>query len=116
MDPRQVPRFGEVWQADFDPIVGHEQAGKRPAIIVSTDAFNLNASRLVVVAPVTRRDRRNPLHVPISPSRDGLRYSSFALCDAVRSISTDRLLFRIGRIDHDAIGEIGDRLRIVLAL
>ncbi|MBA2596295.1 MAG: type II toxin-antitoxin system PemK/MazF family toxin [Chloroflexia bacterium] len=116
MDARQIPRFGEVWQAELDPAVGHEQAGTRPVIIVSTDGFNQNSSRLVFVAPVTRRDRRNPLHVPISASQSGLRYSSLALCDAVRSISTDRLRFWIGTIDRSVMDEIGDRLRIVLRL
>lgn len=116
MDSLQIPRFGEVWQADLNPTVGHEQAGTRPVIIVSIDAFNQNASRLVYVVPVTRRERRNPLHVPISPSQRGLQYSSFARCDAARSISTDRLRFRIGRIDQSAMDEIGDRLRIVLRL
>ena len=113
---QQAPRFGEVWQAALDPAVGHEQAGTRPVIIVSIDGFNQNRSRLVFVAPVTRRERRNPLHVPIAASPGGLQYSSFALCDAVRSISIDRLQYRIGTIDQIALNDIGDRLRIVLGL
>ncbi len=116
LDSLQSPRFGEVWQADLDPAEGHEQAGTRPVIIVSIDGFNQNMSRLVFVAPVTCRERRNPLHVPVASSPGGILYSSFALCDAVRSISMDRLRYRIGMIDQSAMDEIGDRLRIILRL
>lgn len=116
MDPRRLPRFGEVWQADLDPAVGHEQAGTRLVIIVSIDAFNQNTSRLVFAVPVTRRDRHNPLHVPIVATAGGLRYPSFALCDALRSISMDRIRFRIGTVDQDVMDQIGDRLRIVMGV
>jgi mRNA interferase MazF len=112
----KAPRKGEVWQADLAPAVGHEQAGTRPVIIVLVDGFNQNRSRLVFVAPVTRRERWNPLHVPVASSPGGLRYPSFVLCDAVRSISMDRLQYRIGAIDSRAMAEIGDHLRIVLGL
>ena len=116
MDSRRTPRFGEVWQANLDPIVGHEQAGTRPVIIVSADPFNQNASRLMIVVPVTRTDRRNPFHVPIIPPDGGLRHHSFALCEIVHSISTDRLQFGLGRIGRSAMDEISDRLRILLGL
>jgi mRNA interferase MazF len=96
--------------------VGHEQGGIRPVIIVSADEFNRNTSRLVFIVPVTRRERTNPFHVAISPTRGGLRHRSFALCEMIRSISTQRLLYRIGTIDDAAMAEIGDRLRVLLGL
>ena len=100
MPPQQAPLFGEVWHADLDPAVGRDQAGQRPVIIVSIDGFNQNRSRFVFVVPVTSRERRNPLHVQVNPSRGGLRQRSFALCEMARSISIDRLQFRIGVIDQ----------------
>jgi len=116
MDSRRTPRYGEVWQANLDPIAGHEQAGTRPVIIVSADPFNQTASRLAIIVPVTRTDRRNPFHVPIIPPDGGLRHRSFALSEMVRSISTDRLQFRLGKIGRGAMDEISDRLRILLGL
>lgn len=113
---QRTPRLGEVWQADLDPIVGHEQGGTRPVVIVSADPFNENASRLVLVVPVTRTYRGVPLHVEIVPPDGGLMYRSFALCEMVRSISTDRVQFRIGMVDRGAMDEIGDRLRVLLGL
>src|SRR6185295_5268066 len=47
-----LPR-GEVWLADLDPTRGHEQAGRRPVLIVSDDVFNAGAAELVVVLPMT---------------------------------------------------------------
>ena len=113
---RTAPLFGEIWQADLDPAVGHEQAGTRPVIVVSADLFNANASRLVIVVPVTRRDRGSPFNVLIDPHEQGLRHSSFALCEMVRSISRDRLHFRIGTVDQRTMDEVGDRLKVLLEL
>lgn len=114
MDSRRTPRFSEVWQADLDPVVGHEQGGTRLVIIVSVDPFNENASRLVLVVPVTRTDRGVPFHVPIVPPEGGLRHLSFALCEMVRSVSVDRHQFRLGMIGQSTMDDIGDRLRILL--
>jgi mRNA interferase MazF len=105
-----------VWQADLDPTVGHEQAGQRPVVIVSADPFNQNVSRLVIAVPVTRTERRNPFRVPIIPPNGSLRYRGFAQCEMVRAISTDRLQFRIGRVEQRTMDEIGDRVRVLLGL
>lgn len=88
----------------------------RPVILVSASHFNLNRSGLIVVVPVTRTDRGNPLHVEILPAEGGLRHRSFALCDMVRSISSDRLEYFVGRLDVAVLEDIADRLRIILDL
>jgi mRNA interferase MazF len=112
----RIPRFGEVWLADLDPAVGHEQAGVRPAIVVSSDPFNENFSRLVIVVPVTRTDRGHPFNVPIAPQAEGLRYHSFAMCEMVRSVSSDRFEYRIGKIDQGSMEVILDRLKIIFGI
>jgi mRNA interferase MazF len=114
--PRRLLTHGEVWFANLDPVVGHEQAGQRPIVIVSSSHFNQNAIGLIVAVPLTRTDRANPLHVAISPPDGGLRYRSFALCDMVRSISHDRLQFFMGRLERDTLDEIADRIRIMLGI
>jgi mRNA interferase MazF len=111
---RRPPLRGEVWQADLDPIVGHEQGGTRPVIIVSADPLNQGPSQLVFVVPVTRTYCGIPFHVEIVPPEGGLRHRSFALCEMIRSISTDRVQFRIGEVDQSTMAQIGDRLRILL--
>ena len=116
MVPQRLPRYGEIWQADLDPTVGHEQAGVRPVVVVSADAFNDNPSSLVVVVPVTRKYRGNPFNVLILPRPGGLSHRSYAQCDMIRSISTQRLRYRIGTIEGGAMTEIGYLLRVLMEL
>jgi hypothetical protein len=54
---------GEIWLADLNPVRGHEQAGKRPCLVISADLFNQGASGLVVVLPVTSKDKGIPFHL-----------------------------------------------------
>jgi mRNA interferase MazF len=69
------------------------------------------------VAPLTRADRGVPFHVPVHPPEGGVRARSFILCDAMRSISTDRLSGRPwGVISAATLTIVEDRLRVLLEL
>jgi mRNA interferase MazF len=105
-----------VWLINLDPVLGREQAGQRPAVVISEDRFNQGPAELVVVVPLTTRDKHQPLHVALSPARDGVRVPSFAKCEDIRSISTRRLLSRWGQVSSPTLSSIEDRLRIVLGL
>lgn len=84
---------GEIWLADFEPVVGHEQGRQRPALVISNDQFNNGPAGLVIVVPLTTTERSQmPLRVLIDPPEGGLRERSWVLCEAVRSISTTRLV------------------------
>jgi len=107
---------GEVWLVDLNPIRGHEQAGRRPALVVSTTQFNNGPAGLVVVVPMTTRDRRIPMHVPVEPPEGGVRRRSFIKCEDIRSISTERLARRWGVISTQTMAVVADRLRILLDL
>jgi mRNA interferase MazF len=110
---------GEVWVADFEPVRGHEQGRKRPALILSNDQFNDGPAQLVVVVPFTTRERaRIPLRVRIDPPEGGLRETSWALCEAVRSISTDRLVESEprGTVSPRTLAAIEYRVRALLDL
>jgi mRNA interferase MazF len=112
-----LPSRGEIWLADLDPIHGHEQAGTRPVVIISSDMFNHGPARLVFVAPLTRTDRGVPFHVPIDPPEGGVHARSFILCDTVRSISTARLSGPPwGVVRAATLAEVEDRLRVLLEL
>ena len=63
------PLRGDVWDLDLDPIQGHEQAGSRPALILSVDLFNEGPAELVVVVPLTRTQRNIRWHVSVRPTR-----------------------------------------------
>lgn len=95
-----VPSQREVWVARLDPIAGREQAGTRPVVVVSRDAFNAAGWRLCVCVPLTTRDRGSPLHVEIAPPEGGVRATSFALVDQVRSLDGSRLTERWGAVNQ----------------
>jgi len=102
--------------ADFNPTRGHEQAGKRPALIVSVDEFNQGPAGLVIVLPVTSKQKHIASHVPVVPSEGGLRQPSFIKCEDVRSIAAERLSARLGVVSEAAMSAVEDRLRILLDL
>jgi mRNA interferase MazF len=107
---------GEIWLFDPDPVRGHEQGGRRPALVISADRYNEGRAELVVVVPLTTRDRGIPLWVAIEPPEGGLTRRSLVQCDAVRSVSTARLHRRLGRIGAATLAAVEDSLRIVLDL
>jgi len=111
-----IPSRGDIWLADLNPTRGHEQKGKRPVLIISENAFNRGPAELVIVLPVTSTYRGIPSHVPIEPPGGGLKIVSFVLCEAVRSISKERLLNRLGTVNVSTLAEIEDRLRILMGL
>src|SRR3954454_15904431 len=111
------PFRGEIWNADLDPTRGREQAGKRPVLVVSTDRFNEGPAEWVVVLPITSKAKGIPWHVALAAGGStGLRTSSFAMVEAVRCISRERLAKRLGEAATATMSEIEARLRILLEL
>lgn len=107
---------GEVWPVSLDPVRGHEQAGTRPAVVVSVDRFNRGPAGLVVVLPLTSRAKGVPLHVAVSPPEGGLTTASFIKCEDIRSVSIDRLVWRLGSVRPSTMTLIEDRVRTLLGL
>lgn len=110
------PARGEIWLVDLNPTRGHEQSGKRPALVISVDLFNSGPAELVVVLPITTRDKKIPLHVRINPPEGGVKETSFIKCEDIRSVSTERLLARLGEVSQDTLSEVEDRVKILLGL
>jgi len=110
---------GEIWLADFEPVLGHEQGRQRPALVISNDQFNNGPAELVIVVPMTTTERaRMPLRVQIDPPEGGLRERSWALCEAVRSISTSRLVEdeAWGAVSARTLDTVAYRVRALLDL
>ena len=111
-----APARGEVWLADLNPTRGREQAGRRPVLVVSEDLFNRGAAGLLIVLPLTSTIRGIPSHVPVSPPEGGVRNASAILCEAVRSVSVERLVARWGAVQARTMSAVEDRLRMLLRL
>ncbi len=85
------PTRGEIWTIDLNPTVRHEQAGKRPALVMSVDSFNQSAAELAIVLPLTSRAKGIRSHVEIRKGEAGLKTARYIKCEDVRSVSTKRL-------------------------
>ena len=77
-----VPRQGDLVTLDFDPQSGHEQKGRRPALVISKDAFN-KGTGMAICCPITNTDRKMPFHVPLT-GRTSL--TGFVMCEQVKSL------------------------------
>lgn len=111
-----APLRGEVWVVDLSPVRGREQAGRRPALVVSVDMFNRGPAELVVVLPITTKEKGVPLHVRIDPPEGGVKETSFIKCEDIRSISTQRLTVRLGIVSARTMALVEDRVRVLLGL
>src|SRR5258708_39166807 len=114
------PLRGEIWLADLGAGRGHEQAGQRPVLVVSDDAFNGGLAGLVMVVPLTSKVQKSkhiPAHIPVAPPEGGLKTPSVILCDQLRTISKDRLgKAPWGIISAATPGEVENALRALLGL
>ena len=111
-----TPLRGEVWLVELDPTRGREQQGKRPALVISTNGFNKSPADLAVLLPITSKDKGIPWHVAIRPPEGGVKTASFAMCEAVRSVSKERFVQRWGAVSAATLDDIEDRLRILFDL
>lgn len=110
------PARGEIWFLNLDPTQGREQAGSRPALVISVDKFNAGPAELVVVLPITTKTKGIPFHVQVEPPEGGLKQQSFIKCEDVRSVSKGRLSKRWGRVSPKTMTAVEDRLRILMGL
>ena len=95
---------GDIIIIDLNPTKGHEQAGRRPVLVVN-NTFLSRASNMTIVCPITNTDRRNPVHVRL----DGLTTTGFVMCDQVRAVDIRaREYLVIETVDKETIMEVCD--------
>jgi mRNA interferase MazF len=101
---------------DFDPTRGREQAGKRPALVLSADLFNQSPADLVIVLPLTSKDKSIRSHVRVDPPEAGLKAVSFIKCEDIRSVATERLTRRWGAVSRQTLASVEGIMRVLLSL
>lgn len=105
---------GEVYDVDLGQPIGHEPAFRRPAVVVSVDILNNGPGGLVVVVPITSAAYGLRSHIEVASGTSGLEHTSYARCDQLRVVSTDRLSSRRGMVAPDELAAIDAALRFVL--
>jgi mRNA interferase MazF len=108
---------GTILLVDLEPTLGHERRGVRPCVLVSDpDVTADQRFPLLCVVPVTGTPGEGALYPALASGRSGLRKTSFALVDQVRSIDKRRVRQVFGRIDPAEMGAIDSGLRLYLGL
>jgi mRNA interferase MazF len=105
-EPEHEPQAGEVWYVDFDPQVEREQGGVRPALVISSDYFNLAPNGLHYLVPITSRDRNLRYHIRVNPPEGGLTRPSVMMCDQAKAQSARRLLEKRGEVTRETLKRV----------
>lgn len=108
---------GEIYYADLSPVVGSEQGGIRPVLIVQNDVGNKH-SPTVIAAAITSKQEKNklPTHISVQASSCGLAKDSVVLLEQVRTLDKRRLKERMGELDQGSMAQVNDALQVSLGL
>jgi mRNA interferase MazF len=112
----RAARRGDVWLVGLDPTRGHEQAGVRPALVLSADEFNASPAGLLTILPITSKPRTLRTRVEVQPPEGGLSIVSYVICEQTRTISTDRLVKPLGMVRPATMTKVADIVRVLLGL
>ena len=108
---RKIKR-GEIYIADLDPIVGSEQGGERPVLVIQNNVGNTYSPTVIVLAITSRYQKKKnmPTHIPIESS--DLAMNSIVLVEQVRTIDKTRLIHYIGRASKESMEAVDKALKI----
>ena len=113
-----VIKRGDMFYADLSPVVGSEQGGIRPVLIIQNDVGNKH-SPTVIAAAITSQTTKNklPTHIEIDSKDNGLKADSVVLAEQIRTIDKSRLKEKIGHInDERIINELNNALGVSFGL
>mgnify|MGYP003483643598 FL=1 len=112
-----IVKRGDVFFADLSPVVGSEQGGTRPVLIIQNDIGN-RFSPTVIIAAITAQIQKAklPTHVEIKANKNGFERDSVILLEQLRTIDKSRLTDRITQIDNELMEKVDIALGISLGL
>jgi mRNA interferase MazF len=112
-----IIKRGELFYADLSPVVGSEQGGVRPVLIVQNDIGNKYSPTVIAAAITSQINKaKMPTHIEISAGEYGLARDSVILVEQVRTIDKRRLRERICRLDDDLMLRVDEALKISFGL
>lgn len=112
-----IVKRGDVYFADLSPVVGSEQGGVRPVLVIQNDIGN-RFSPTVIVAAITAQIQKAklPTHVEIDAKRYGFERDSVILLEQIRTIDKQRLTDKITHLDEEMMEKVDEALQISLGL
>ena len=110
-------RRGDIFYADLNPVVGSEQGGIRPVLVVQNDVGNKYSPTVIIAAITSQIDKAKlPTHVELKSSEYGLEKDSVILLEQLRTIDKRRLKEKIAMLDQEIMEKIDEALKISLGL
>jgi mRNA interferase MazF len=118
LDTQQnIVRRGEIYYADLSPVVGSEQGGMRPVLIVQNDVGNRYSPTVIAAAITSQQNKaRLPTHIEIEARTYGLSKDSIVLLEQVRTLDKRRLREKMGCLDERAMQRVDNAIAISLGL
>lgn len=114
---RLVIKRGDIYYADLRPVVGSEQGGVRPVLIIQNDTGNKHSPTVICAAITSKMNKAKlPTHVEIDAEKYGIIKDSVILLEQVRTIDKSRLKEKVCHLDKDILQKIDKALLISLAL
>ena len=108
---------GDIFYADLSPVVGSEQGGIRPVLIVQNDVGNKFSPTVIAAAITSQRSKANlPTHIQLQAKESGLSKDSVVLLEQIRTIDKRRLKERMGALNSNAMMEVDQALSISFGL
>ncbi len=108
---------GDIYYADLSPVVGSEQGGVRPVLIVQNDVGNKYSPTVIAAAITSQRDKTNlPTHIRVNAYDSGLAKDSIVLLEQIRTIDKQRLKEKMGSLDNSSMDMINQALSVSFGL
>ena len=108
---------GDIYRADLDPVIGSEQGGVRPVLIIQNDTGNLHSPTVIVAAITSRRKKAQmPVHVLITAEESGLPADSVVLTEQISTIDRKRLRGYVGTVDRPTMKKVEQAIQISLGM
>ena len=110
-------RRGDIYYADLSPVVGSEQGGMRPVLIIQNDTDNRHSPTVIAGAITSQTGKANlPTHISLAARSCGLTRDSVILLEQVRTLDKSRLRERMGRLDEPAMHQVDNAIAVSFGL
>ena len=115
--PSATVRRGDIFYADLSPVVGSEQGGLRPVLIIQNDVGNRYSPTVIAAAITSRMGKTKlPTHIDIYADRVGLQKDSVILLEQIRTLDKRRLREKMGHLDDDVMEEVNNAIAVSFGL
>lgn len=111
-----VVRRGDIFYADLRPVVGSEQGGVRPVLIIQNDIGNKHSPTVICAAITSKMKAKLPTHVEIEADKYDIVKDSVILLEQLRTIDKQRLKDKVCHLDQEAIDKVNKALKISLEM